>query len=111
MPVIKSAIKKARQDIKRREANRQQKEKLKELIKIARNQPTEKTVRAAISFIDKAAQNNLIHKNKAARFKSKAAKFLSKSGSREKTSKTSTSAPKKKTKSAAKKRASSKKSS
>ena len=70
MPVIKSAIKKMRQDIKRRQINRLRKERLKSLIKKSQKEPIEKNILAAISFVDKVAKTKIIHKKKAAHLKS-----------------------------------------
>lgn len=76
MPVIKSAIKKMRQDIKRRQINRLRKERLKSLIKKSQKEPVEKNILAAISFVDKVAKTKIIHKKKAAHLKSQLAKLL-----------------------------------
>lgn len=78
MPVIKSALKKMRQDAKRLQSNRLKKERLKKLIKIAQKEPAEKNVRLAISFVDKVAKVKLFHKKKASRIKSRLAKLLAK---------------------------------
>lgn len=78
MPVTKSAKKKLRQDKKRRERNKKLINLFKNLIKKAKKQPSEKTIRAAVAALDKAAKKNVIHKNKAARLKSSIAKLLAK---------------------------------
>ncbi len=78
MPVIKSAKKKLRQDKKRTAKNRKVKDSLKGLVKKAKKTPTEKTIREAVKIVDKAAKNNIIHKNKAARIKSALSKLLKK---------------------------------
>ncbi len=70
MPIIKSAIKKLRQDKKRRMKNLKIINSYKTAVKIARSKPTAKSVSAAISALDKAAKKSVIHKNKAARLKS-----------------------------------------
>ncbi|MBI2036468.1 30S ribosomal protein S20 [Candidatus Microgenomates bacterium] len=75
MPIIKSAIKKLRQDRKRTKINRAKKENLKELIKKAKKSKTAEAVKKAQSAIDKAAKTHLIHKNKAARLKSALSKL------------------------------------
>ncbi|MDP3998435.1 MAG: 30S ribosomal protein S20 [bacterium] len=80
MPVIKSAIKKMRQDNKRRQANRLRKERVKAVIKTARRQPTDKNIRTAISLIDRLTKSDLVHRNKAARLKSQVSRLLVKSG-------------------------------
>ena len=89
MPVIKSAIKKARQDIKRRQVNRLKKDHLKELVKTAKKQPTEKNVRQAISFADKMGGAKLIHKKRAAHLKSGLSKLLTKKGPKDQVKKRS----------------------
>ncbi len=78
MPVIKSAKKKLRQDKKRKIRNEKNIVLFKNLIKKAKKHPSEKTVRDAFKSIDKAAKNNIIHKNKAARLKSALSRLLSK---------------------------------
>ena len=82
MPIIKSAIKKLRKDRKRVRINDQKRLALRRSIKKAKKSKKEMDVRAAISLIDKASKNHLIHKNKAARLKSTLAKLkISKSPS------------------------------
>ncbi len=73
MPVIKSAKKKLRKDIRREKKNSQLKSDLKKALKNTRKSPTLKKVSLASKVIDKAAKKNIIHKNKAARLKSKLA--------------------------------------
>jgi small subunit ribosomal protein S20 len=72
----KSALKAHRQNVKRREANRQQRSKLRTALKIARGgeagaveNPSEIS-----SLIDKMAAKGIIHDNTAARYKSRLAK-------------------------------------
>lgn len=74
MPIIKSAKKKLRQDIKRTEKNKAQKNHLKSAFKKALKAPTEESARTIQTVIDKAAKQNIIHKNKAAHMKSRIAK-------------------------------------
>ncbi len=76
MPVIKSAKKKLRQDKKTTLARAKVEATLKETIKKAVATPTDKTVRAAVSLIDKAAKKHIMHANKAARIKSRLAHML-----------------------------------
>lgn len=78
MPVIKSAKKKLRQDKKRKIRNEKNISFFRSLIKKARKHPSEKTIKEAFKSIDKAAKNNIIHKNKAARLKSALSRSLSK---------------------------------
>ncbi len=73
----KSAMKRARQNIKRNERNRQQRSRLKTTLKqleeaIAENNSEEAQSRLLVSvrLLDKIASKGLIHKNKAARKKS-----------------------------------------
>lgn len=75
MPVIKSAIKKLRQDKKREKQNDQVREVLKSSIRSAKKIKTGKAVVKAISTVDKAAKMNIIHINKAARLKSTLSKL------------------------------------
>lgn len=96
MPIIESAIKKMRKDSKRRKINHAQKEKLKVLVKTAQKEPAEKNIKAAISFVDKAAKTNLIHANKAARLKSRLSRLSTQQVLQNSTPK-SKAAPKKKT--------------
>ncbi len=74
MPVIKSAIKKLRQDKKRQKQNENIERKMDQAYKKALKVRSEKTVASAFSTIDKAVKANIIHKNKAARLKTKLAK-------------------------------------
>lgn len=75
MPVIKSAIKKLRQDKKREKQNDTIRATVKSAIKKAQKDTKGESVRAAISLIDKAAKKNIFHKNKAARMKSSLTKI------------------------------------
>lgn len=74
MPVIKSAIKKLKQDKKRQKQNENVEQTMTQAFKKALKGKSEKTVAFAFSAIDKAVKANIIHKNKAARLKSKLAK-------------------------------------
>ena len=76
----KSALKANRQNIKRREANRQLRSKLRTGLKKLREAAagTEKTATQAAqggvqSLVDKMAAKGLIHRNTAARYKSRLA--------------------------------------
>lgn len=77
MPVIKSAKKKLRQDVKRRVQNLGVKNSLKAFVKTAKTEKTATSVSAAFKAADKAAKLKVIHKNKAARIKSTLSKLLS----------------------------------
>lgn len=75
MPVIKSAIKKLRQDKKREKQNDELRDALKASIRTAKKSKTGKTVAKAVSTVDKAAKNNIIHNNKASRLKASLSKL------------------------------------
>lgn len=76
MPVIKSAKKKLRKDKKRKIVNDLLREGLKKAIKDATKNPSLESIKKATKATDKAAKNNLMHKNKAARIKSKLSKLV-----------------------------------
>ena len=76
MPIIKSAKKKMRKDKKRTLHNKKIEETLKGLIKAMRKNPTQKVFSDVMSKLDKAVKINLIHANKAARFKSRLSKLI-----------------------------------
>ena len=71
----KSALKRWRQSLVRRDRNRSDKSKTRTLLNRAVStvgqEGSEDAVRAAISALDKAAQKGVIHKNAAARSKSR----------------------------------------
>jgi len=76
MPIIKSAKKKLRQDIKRRSRNRIKKDRLNKAIKTFKTKPTQENFFSLQSIIDKIVKSGLIKKNKAARLKSRFAKMV-----------------------------------
>ncbi len=76
MPVLRHAKKKLRQDKKRKVRNRKVKDTFKELVKKAKIAKTPKALSLAFKSLDKAAKQNIIHKNKAARLKSSLTKFV-----------------------------------
>ncbi len=76
MPIIKSAIKKMKQSLVRRDRNRRQKRALKEIVDSFRKSPSASLLAKASSALDKAAKKNTIHKNKASRIKGRLAKLL-----------------------------------
>ena len=80
MPLLKHAKKKLRQDKKRTDKNRAMKVLYRGLIKEARKNATPDAISSAFQSIDKAAKNNLLHKNKAARLKSSLSKLLGEGG-------------------------------
>ncbi len=81
MPVIKGAKKKLRQDKKRTLRNKKLRDAYKGALKKVKKVSSEKNIIAAVSIVDKAVKNHLIHKNKAARIKSRLSKLLPKSKS------------------------------
>ena len=85
MPHLKSAKKRLRQTIKRREHNRAVKRALKKQLKAmqevadTKDAPTDqlkKEVTAAVKKLDKAAARGIIHRNTAARKKSQIARLV-----------------------------------
>ena len=76
----KQQIKRDRQDVKRRASNAQNKSKMRTLMRNVMSHDDAKkateSYASAISFIDKMASKNLIHKNNAARQKSKLTNHL-----------------------------------
>ena len=80
MPIIKSAIKRAKQTLKRRERNISIKKDIKTAVKAFSAEPSTKTLAAAQSEIDTAVKKGLINKNTAARRKSALSKIAKKAG-------------------------------
>ena len=80
MPIIKSAIKRAKQTLKRRERNISIKKDIKTAVKAFVAEPSVKTLAAAQSEIDTAVKKGLIKKNNAARRKSALSKIAKKAG-------------------------------
>ena len=78
MPIIKSAIKRAKQTLKRRERNISIKKDIKTAVKAFSAEPSAKTLAAAQSEIDTAVKKGLIKKNTAARRKSAQSKIAKK---------------------------------
>lgn len=74
MPILKNAKKKLRQDKLRTMRNDKIEKTYKILVKAARVKKTLEAISKAFSGIDKAAKQNIIHKNKAARLKSSISK-------------------------------------
>ena len=76
----KSALKRVRQDAKKRLHNRYYKKSTRTSIKNLREMTEKKDAEAflpkVISMIDRLAKSNSIHKNKAANLKSKLTKFV-----------------------------------
>lgn len=83
MPIKKSAIKRAKQNIVRRDKNRALKKTFRESVKsitkdirAKKTGETAKTLSQTYAALDKAAKTNAIHKNAAARRKSRIAKKI-----------------------------------
>lgn len=80
MPIIKSAIKRAKQSIKRRARNVDIKKDIKDATKAFIAKPTAKGFSAAQSEIDTAVKKGLIKKNTAARRKMQLSKVAKAAG-------------------------------
>ena len=80
MPQHKSAIKRVRQTIRRRNANRMKRSKLRTLFKKVLTSSTKEAGSAvlpeAISYIDRMSKLGILHKNNAAHKKARLAKFV-----------------------------------
>ncbi|OGY25500.1 MAG: hypothetical protein A2Z11_03680 [Candidatus Woykebacteria bacterium RBG_16_43_9] len=95
MPVIKSAKKKLRADLRRKIVNLKVKGKMKAALKSFTEKPTPTTLSAAYAALDLAAKKRAIPKNRADRKKSRLATALSRRSktkqlSTKKTTKTAT---------------------
>ena len=86
MPILKHAKKKMRQDKKRTLANRKVKDAYKKQFKNAVKLKTAQALSKAYQAIDKAAKQNILHQNKAARLKSSLAKLIPDGGTKKKAS-------------------------
>jgi ribosomal protein S20 len=80
MPIIKSAIKRAKQTIKRRERNVSIKRDIKSAVKDFMATPSAKALSAAHSELDTAVKKGLLKKNTVARRKSQLAKIAKEAG-------------------------------
>ena len=80
MPIIKSAIKRAKQTTIRRERNIATKRALKDATKAFHAKPSAATFSAAISAVDTAVKKNVLNKNTAARRKALLAKSAKAAG-------------------------------
>lgn len=80
MPRHQSAVKRVRQNEKRRQRNQSQRSKMKTLIKktleTSDKEEAEENFKEASSYLDKMAAKDLIHENFAARKKSKLANHI-----------------------------------
>ena len=75
MPITKSALKKARVDKRRTASNVAVKGRLKNAIKIARENPGVESLKTLYSAMDKAVKNHIVAKRHAARLKSRISKI------------------------------------
>ncbi len=80
MPIIKSAIKRAKQTVKRRERNVATKKDVKEALKAFIAKPTTTTLSKVQSEIDTAVKKNVLNKNTASRRKAGLAKIAKEAG-------------------------------
>jgi len=80
MPQHQSAIKRVRQNKKRRERNRSQRSKMRSLItnvmEASDKETAQELYKEATSYLDKMAAKGLIHQNNAARKKSQMTKHI-----------------------------------
>lgn len=80
MPNTKSAIKRARQSVRRADHNKAQRSRLRTAIKrcvtATDAETAEQAFRETSALLDRYATRNLVHKNKAARKKSQLAKHV-----------------------------------
>jgi len=76
MPIGKSAKKSLRKAISNTLRNQGIKKAFKKLVVAAKKKPGVETLKKAVSAIDKATKNNLLHRNKASRLKSQLAKMV-----------------------------------
>jgi len=80
MPIIKSAIKRAKQTIKRNERNVATKRDVKDALKAFMAKPTAATLSKVQSEIDTAVKKNILNKNTAARRKAGLSKIAKEAG-------------------------------
>jgi len=80
MPIIKSAIKRAKQTIKRRERNIVTKRSFRDAIKEFNAAPSAATLSAAQSALDTAVKKNVLEKNTASRRKAQLSKIAKDAG-------------------------------
>ena len=80
MPIIKSAIKRAKQTIKRRERNLVTKKNFRDAVKAFHATPTAETLSAAQSALDTAVKKNVLEKNTASRRKAQLSKVAKEAG-------------------------------
>lgn len=93
MPIIKSAIKRAKQAVVRRERNVATKKDVKSATKAFHAKPSAKTLSAVHSEIDTAVKKNVINKHTAARRKSALSKIAKDAGVKLETAKKTSAKP------------------
>lgn len=76
MPILKSAKKALRQAKRNRAQNNKRIQAYKEAVKTFRTKPGKEVLEKAFSALDRAVDNNVIHRNKASRLKSRLSKVL-----------------------------------
>lgn len=76
MPILKSAVKKLKQSVKKHDQSRVVKSGVKSLLDAFKKKPTPGAFSKLVSALDKAAKTNIIHPNKSARLKSRLSKLL-----------------------------------
>lgn len=94
MPVTKTAKRALRGSKRKMQVNKLMTTRLEIAIRLAKKGKKEKDVLTAVSLVDRASKNHIIHKNKAARIKSSLSKLLPKTAAKTK-AKTSAKATKK----------------
>ncbi len=80
MPIIKSAIKKVRVDLRRQAVNKRAKKSLKLAMDKARAGLNSKSIAEAARALAIAKKKNIIHRNKAARLLSRLTKSIKRTG-------------------------------
>ncbi|OGV96803.1 hypothetical protein A2W24_03125 [Microgenomates group bacterium RBG_16_45_19] len=75
MPVTTSAAKALRRDRRRTLVNLTLRSQVNSLVRQSTQRPTADLIRQAYSLLDRAAQNHILHPNRAAKLKSKLAKL------------------------------------
>lgn len=82
MPQHKSAIKRMRQNEKRKEHNRSRRSKMRTLVKkvlsATEKEVAEKQLKEAVSYLDRLATKRIIHPKNAARKKSQLTNYVNK---------------------------------
>lgn len=78
MPVIRSAIKKLRQDKKREKRNLSVKDAVKEAIKKFKKNPSPSLLSKTYSILDTAAKKKIFHAKKSSRLKANLARLIGK---------------------------------